>query len=309
MRHFEFITEAVDPEAIAKEKKKLAAEIKKIDAKMDDHNSRGEPQPVILSKKRKGLVAQISFLDGQLEIAAQGGDTLDSPDSKSLPAVMPPRNKHAYKRWQESMKPAVEKIKRDCKPFLNEIGNDLSYAIYRGIKGSNAHAMTGRVRLQDRKPMGTGHEIHDYLNDYFTQAFGAPFRSAMFVSGSANFAKDYGNLFLVFPVGEFEYIWSPHVTDLYYLEDDMDEALYGDQHEPEAGTGDVANFTRLMKGMGYINTDLESAAESKNEIMVRCKFYHGINLTEFFGRQDDDDDDYGNVDTLDKAVKLIQELL
>ena len=63
--------------------------------------------------------------------------------------------------------------------------------------------------MKKRKPVSTPIEVHNFANAYFEDEFGVPFRNGMFCTGDSTFARDYGNLYLVFPVGNFKYCWSP----------------------------------------------------------------------------------------------------
>ena len=145
--------------------------------------------------------------------------------------------------------------------------------MFRGMPGTDKAVITGRVRLTGRKPMSTGDSQHDYLNLYFKQKFGQPFRDAMFVVGEANFAADYGSLYLIFPRGDFNFAWSPEIKDLFNVDFAMEDALYPDGDDE---TADVENFFKWMEGNRYQNSNLKAALLSKNEIMVRSIAYYGI---------------------------------
>jgi len=119
-------------------------------------------------------------------------------------------------------------IKQNCQPYLQQNPSAIfRYPLYRGVKplggfrsGSgvgDANVIRKEVRLTNRKPSDMTIELHQFINGYFKQEYGAAFRSAMFASGSPDQASDYGTVYIIFPAGNFEYLWSPEYEDLYSI--------------------------------------------------------------------------------------------
>jgi hypothetical protein len=61
--------------------------------------------------------------------------------------------------------------------------------------------------------------IHDRINKFFVDKFGQPFRNAMFATSDHDTAFEYafggmetGETYVVFPVGDFDFIWSKRVS-------------------------------------------------------------------------------------------------
>ena len=104
---------------------------------------------------------------------------------------------------------SVELIKRDCKPFLEEI----NIPLYRGTW--NDYYMAKLNRRRNRKPVDTYTEVHDILDNMFLEKFGWRARSeGVFVNQDAqNYYGD--NLHLFFPIGKFKYLYSNTIDDLY----------------------------------------------------------------------------------------------
>ena len=285
------LTEAIDVEKV---KAEIERKLKKAED-LKDPNAAKYYQPH--SKEMSDLKAQASFLQSQLDLLNKQIEPLEQPDDKY----------QSIKEWQQEIAPAVARIKQDCQPYLQAIRGDLQgYPIFRGLQGTNSMVMTGRVRLDDRRPAGMEQEQHDLLNMYFTERYGEPYRNALFVSGDANFAKDYGNLYLIFPREEFSFLWSPDVRDLYFIDSYIQDAIDDDKEE---GEYDHKQFIRYMDKCNYMDSWFTRAVQSNNEIMIRCESYYGINLTEFFGRDDYVDDSKGNQKAINTAIQLIEELL
>lgn len=109
-----------------------------------------------------------------------------------------------------------EDIIRDCQPYLKEInGIEERYLAQHGSKAlisDDAKILTVR---DDRRPKDTDIRVHNAVNDFFEEKFGWRAREkGIFVTGSINRATAYGESYLVFPIGEFKYLWSREISDL-----------------------------------------------------------------------------------------------
>ena len=163
----------------------------------------------------------------------------------------------------------VEKIKRDCQPYLKEMGQkdmfsayDRGRALYRGLDSYKGF-LKKRVRLGSRRPTDMNIDDHNMINKYFKKKYGAPFRNALFLTGNRRNAAGYNTgsgaaYYLIFPIGEFKFIWSSRITDLF-------SAIVGVE-------GDKVKS--LLNR--YQRTDLKAAKDSGNEIMLRCKSYYAV---------------------------------
>jgi hypothetical protein len=116
-----------------------------------------------------------------------------------------------------SLEEAVRIFHDECKPFQKEIGFDGIFdfeTLKRGMK-NKPKLFIGNVRL-DRKPTDTPLPIHEFMDNWFYKKFGVKFRSnAMFVTKSRGSAQIYGDVYIVFPIGEFKYCYSSTIDDLY----------------------------------------------------------------------------------------------
>ena len=288
------LKESIDVDATNREIKELTAKLKELEASQVSTDW----------KSINSTKAKIAFLKSQIELSQKHGI---EPEPETRASSTTQTSAKNWKDYQDSLRPFMETVKQHCQPYLELIDNNIKkYRMFRGLRGTDAITMTGRVRLSGRKPFSTGTNMHKYVNRYFQIRYGEPFRDAMFVSGKADFAKDYGNLFLVFPRGDFTFLWSPWVVDLYNIDADIDDAMYPDGDTDEV---DVANYFRHMDMLKYQTTDIKLALTSEKEIMVRTQAYYGINLTDIFNRDDYEDDSIGDQSEINIAIKLIQELL
>jgi len=170
-------------------------------------------------------------------------------------------------------------LKRDCKPYLDQITHSSSL-LFRGMK--NFGEPQGKVKIrkkevdyfkklirQDRQPKSTSPVIHQYVDDWFEKKFGVrPRGNAAFChSWSASGRTEiYGKTAIIFPIGEFEVIWSKNVMDLYDDFENMGITRRSSREDVEFLLDDA----KFKKG------NLEAALWTTAEIMVIGSSYYVI---------------------------------
>jgi hypothetical protein len=198
----------------------------------------------------------------------------------------------------------VKSIHKDCQPFLKEfivpMGEKVDF-LYSGRLDSGKPFNKETMRT-NRPSLDTNDMIHDDLNKAFQKKFGYPARaSSMFVTGSMYMALEYGKIYAVFPIGNYKYLWSHEIDDLYnyfnkivniskrlkllvnpmiaYYEAklmmkyrmDRDTVTDSDiKHQAEAQYDAYIEDT-VGK---YTNKGLVNAYKSGNEIMLHCNEYY-----------------------------------
>jgi hypothetical protein len=205
------------------------------------------------------------------------------------------------------------KVGNECQFFISQTAP--YRPLYRGISSSNfgEPMITKRVRLDDREPTDTTEELHALANEYFVEQYGAPFRNSMFVTGDDSWAGAYGRIYSVYPIGDFEYLWSPKTKDLWQASRTIRHAntkfrlavgRYESRKEggfPEQGMGEkessaaVAEMKTYFEKAtaafeenvlsGYQKDNLDDGIISKHEIMIRTKTYHAISFNELAQEQ------------------------
>jgi hypothetical protein len=114
-------------------------------------------------------------------------------------------------------------------------------------------------------------EYHHAADNWFLKNTGVRFRSdAIYTTGSYGKAEDYGKVGVIFPIGNFQFCWSPKY-------DSMLESL---KEFGAVGTsGEILSEGQFYKGLAagkYQTTDLSAALNSLNEVMVHCESFYII---------------------------------
>jgi hypothetical protein len=109
-------------------------------------------------------------------------------------------------------------LEKDCMKFIKETEGFLFRATNRRIgdliKKNNARA--------DRNPVDVPRKIHDMADKSFKKKFGWKVRSeGLFTATRESMTKGYGaNMYLVFPIGDYKYVWSDKWFDFYLAQSD-----------------------------------------------------------------------------------------
>lgn len=177
----------------------------------------------------------------------------------------------------------IERVSKECKPFL--YAKDPGQLLYRGMQIID-EILYNKIIRKHRVPTDIPHDFHSFIDRYFKQHFDYYFRSnAMFMTSNYGFASAYGQVYAVYPVDSFQFLWSPKVKDLYpILAKIMRQKYKFDIQEFESGYDNeqiekiLNDLSNILKDLEYKNTDLDEAINSGNEIMIGGDSYHAFRV-------------------------------
>lgn len=180
-------------------------------------------------------------------------------------------------------------IMTHCKPYLAEIKSDNSYILYRGMNqiiGNDGLVVKTRAM---RKPSDTKAAMHMLLDEYFAKYYNHKWRSnhVMFATPNIREASEYGiGACAVFPIGEFKYLWSGTIRDLYYTTTTMKKDFTEKMREIMLQNIDAIYPEEIEYGVKFINDwfekhhvmyqDTHLTQNDDKEVMVNCKSYFAI---------------------------------
>lgn len=169
---------------------------------------------------------------------------------------------------QEKLDAAMALIERDCSFYLKH-GPHLSHKLqmWRGVDNVRT-PFSKQTARKARLPAHTPKELHEFMNDMFQKKFGWPARNGTFVTWDRDTAATYGDLYAVFPIGEFKYVWSPDVQDLYsYVADFVEEI-------DNAPT--IEQMKKTISDLKWIDSGLQSMPTThfNNELVIDAKEYY-----------------------------------
>jgi hypothetical protein len=183
----------------------------------------------------------------------------------------------------ETIKEVVDTLKTHCGPFLQDI-KKVGRLLYRGTyKVDWREPMQHTQVRMDRRPKDTNLILHNYTDDYLEKKFGwRPRGQGVFTTGNRGQAVSYGNLFSVWPVGDYKYLWSDDVRDLF---NNFRTALQLSSGEMKSAAKvhralqDDDNGKRKIQKLlnTFQDTNLRKAVVSGNEVILGCKSYYLVN--------------------------------
>jgi len=192
---------------------------------------------------------------------------------KSIEFITEHRSEEDFERlgFQAPYIKFIQELGRNCKPYLsqfNSVEEAFINGLYRGIRNEDNFAVKN-VRLNDRKPLGMNPGTMKDVNNYFKKEFGAPFRFSALCTGEKMLAQAFGDPYVIFPAGDYRFLWSPQVEDLNRATNKFYVNL--EPGEPDKIVPDL-----IPAKVQYTDKDLQGAIESGNEVMVRCNQYYAL---------------------------------
>lgn len=182
-------------------------------------------------------------------------------------------------------------INAKCQPFLKELGGMIALnnrPLFRGMQIKP----TAEVQVRkNRKPLNSSSFEHKAMVKFFVTNFQVNHReeSVMTTSSQAS-ASSYGDAHVIFPVGDFKYVYSDvkggdDVT--YLLRDKMSEAAIdlASLKDIDPNTEEYDSFydknrfriaTTALALCQFTDTDLRKGMDTGAEIMVNCDTYIAV---------------------------------
>ena len=169
--------------------------------------------------------------------------------------------------------------KEDCQSYLN-----YNIDLFRGMGDRNFEFGVQTVR-KDRKPKDTN-VIFDSLVNKFLKEKNLPLRrESVFASRNKHQTEEFGNVYLIFPIGEFRYAWIPNVADLI----DIQKPVFEYVSESELAEFEKLSFeiamsvfeTRIMEKLMGHKIDRNIATKRTNELYFLKQKLQSIETKKF----------------------------
>jgi len=148
--------------------------------------------------------------------------------------------------------------------------------MYQGAAGLYAFVKPTR---QNRIPLGSPMAMHLAYNAMF-KAMGCPANrsNSVFVSGDRDTAAFYGTPYVIFPMGEFTYVWSQKYDDLMnFRYEDLEKVLKPEAVERDENDNWMGNIAdpnsynvKALRTLFSVDKYLMSALGQTHEVMIKC---------------------------------------
>lgn len=105
-------------------------------------------------------------------------------------------------------------IQQNCQPYIKVHPDFMDWPLYRGMSPRGDVSIQS-IR-QDRKPLSSNQYIHQVYDEAMKLAGLTAVRSnSIFCTGNKNSAGGYGEVHVIFPMGDFKYSYTTEYRDLY----------------------------------------------------------------------------------------------
>ena len=160
-------------------------------------------------------------------------------------------------------------IKKKCSMAIKTMISSKSFML-RGLDESK-ELVRKKVR-QDRRPKDSWAEYSEFLDKELKEKFGwKPRSEGLFVTSKYMTASSYGNVYIIFPIGNFKYVWNKEVEDNLKLLG----SRWADGPKPNAGLVEPRIEKAIMNN-DFIDNNINAALRKGHEIMIKCDEYFGI---------------------------------
>jgi hypothetical protein len=182
--------------------------------------------------------------------------------------INPDTLKNGQMEWMLSSKgkALIEFMKVNCSEILNLYYME-EQGLYRGIRKYNSGIVMARTPI-DRSPMDTPKEVDQKLDKILIEAgFKARRTNSIFCTSDAEFAVNYGDEFLIFPINGFDYSWCKSAKDLYNR-----FSLHRENNEFLKDMENLSPIEFVKKYDFKNNQGLGDAIEYGNEVCISGKY-------------------------------------
>lgn len=141
---------------------------------------------------------------------------------------------NSYTTESHSFDDIVEILEKDCSEFISELVSSGGDLLFRGIKSLDSVVVMDNESIdglwvksarRDRRTLDTNTVVSDLFDDKFDDKFGMRLRSqGVFTTkdplDATSYSKYHSDIkrrksYIFFPIGYYEYFWSPKIDDLF----------------------------------------------------------------------------------------------
>lgn len=169
-----------------------------------------------------------------------------------------------------------EKIKKECKKYLNDIGYK-NLDTYKLIRQEKKIGFVYKKSIRkNRRPTDTPLWIHNWINELLKKK-GLPTRSdSLFVWGDRSKSINYFKAIII-PVGSYKFTYNPNIVDFYaWLSSNIEYSdIYTEPKDPFIKR--KLENEILEKYINKMKTDsIKKAIEANTEILISADYYYAI---------------------------------
>lgn len=184
-------------------------------------------------------------------------------------------------KWEPLPLQIEETLVKECADYFHEMKGKIRgfNQLWRGTTDVSANTPMEMLKAyKNRQPANTAPIVHAMLNAWFVEKVGWPARNGVFATGLSSIASQYAGErnqdFAFFPVGNFEYVWSASIGDLYA---DLDLEIFDSTDSYFDPENDENLLRTNLNQFKWNTTGLDHVVGKNIEVMFNCEEYVLVN--------------------------------
>jgi len=180
----------------------------------------------------------------------------------------------------------IRTIRKDCQYYLNNVNKKYKrHPLFRGMKSEMIYdGELGVVSVRkDRKPRGMNKYAYVFFNQWLESLGHSRRDKSISVNINDKFAGIFGSIYVIFPIGKFDYTWA-ETFDINY-ENRIWKPMEIEKMMWNGGAGESGYFdpelTEKYEKLIHTNKDITKAISRGYEIWFNCEKYYIITYDTF----------------------------
>lgn len=175
-------------------------------------------------------------------------------------------------------------VDRDCADYMEQVkyNTNLIPRLHRGITNPSDSTFFSVRRRQDRDDENMPDFLSQFVNVWFVQNFHYPFRTASaFATGDKRAASRYGQVYSIFPVRRFRYLWSDRYDDLYKAirQNCQRKGIWQSlMQKQRIDRQDEQPILQVLQDGQFKTTELDKAIRSNHDIMIATDQFYAVDV-------------------------------
>lgn len=159
-----------------------------------------------------------------------------------------------------------------CQPYINEIGAQRVFSnfLFHGTFDGFEDTIINLSRSHEVKEDFIDSAVVRKMREAFSNIYNFDIKRSMYVSTDIHQAREYASdndqIYAIFPINHFTYLWSPTVFDMYYAQATKNGRIKNTSEEVE-----LNQVQRMVKCGDYRNTNLKNAFGKKVEVLINAQ--------------------------------------
>jgi len=170
----------------------------------------------------------------------------------------------------------IRLLRKNCKQIIKLYEHGHGIYLYRGVKKHFDNIVKLNIR-QNRVPGFLDEQMHALSNEVVEEMGGVAHRgNSIFCTTSTTNAKNWGQMYVVFPIDGFDVTYFTKEKDI-YMYNDLDKIWKNWGDKPEQEIKKIVKDLYIERGISFdVEAIFEQREKKISEYLINGKFYYAI---------------------------------